>query len=121
MIFDGENIFLDKQTLSSTTLYSDVLNVGKGEAYQPMFLVSRLAGGTGTTPTLTVTIQTATDSAFTTPVDLLGFELAGTGSQNHSVPMPRGNLGYIRLKCVSTFTGGTYTAGLVADDDIVHK
>lgn len=121
MILDGENIFSNGVTLSSATTTSDVVNVGVGESYQPMFLVSHLDAGTGTTPTLTVTIQTATDAAFTTPVALGEFELSGTGSHNHSIPMPRGNLGYLRLKLVSTYTGGKFTAGMVADDDIAHR
>lgn len=121
MIYDGENILSNGVTLSSATTTSDVLNLGPGESYQPMFLVSHLKGGTGTTPTLTVTIQTATDSAFTTPVALGEFILSGTGNSHKSLPMPRGNLGYVRLKLVSTFTGGTFTAGLVVDDEIKHR
>lgn len=121
MIFDGENILSNKVTLSSATTYSDVLNLGVGESYQPMFLEAFLKGGTGTSPTLTATIQTATDSAFTTPVALGEFAFSGTGAHKHSMPMPRGNLGYVRLKLVSTFTGGTFTAGLVVDDNIAHR
>ena len=57
MIFDGENMFCDKKTLSSATLYSDVLNLGPGESYQPMFLEAFIKGGTGTSATLTATIR----------------------------------------------------------------
>lgn len=120
MIFDGENMFCDKKTLSSATLYSDVLNLGPGESYQPMFLEAFLKGGTGSDAALTVTIQTATDAAFTSPVALGEFAFSGAAG-SHSMPMPRGNLGYVRLKLVSTYTGGNLTAGLVVDDDIPHR
>lgn len=120
MIFDGENMFCDKKTLSSATLYSDVLNLGPGESYQPMFLEAFINGGTGTSPTLTATIQTATDDEFTSPEALGEFEFDVTDGRI-SLPMPRGNLGYVRLKLVSTFTGGTLTAGLVVDDEIKHR
>jgi hypothetical protein len=120
MIFDGENMLCDKKTLSSATLYSDVLNLGPGESYQPMFLEAFLQGGTGTSPTLTATIQTAVDDEFTSPVALGEFEFDTTNGKI-SLPMPRGNLGYVRLKLVSTYTGGALTAGLVVDDDIMHR
>jgi hypothetical protein len=100
-------------------LYSDVLNLGPGEAYQPMFLEAFIKGGTGTSATLTATIQTATDAEFTSPVALGEFEFDADGRT--SLPMPRGNLGYVRLKLVSTFTGGTLTAGLAVDDEIKHR
>ena len=35
-----------------------------------------------------------------------------------SVHVPRGNLGYLRIKGTSTYTKGTVTAGLVLDDNI---
>ena len=120
MIFDGENMFCDKKTLSSSTLYSDVLNLGPGESYQPMFLEAFLNGGTGESAALTVTVQTATDKDFTSPVALGEFAFSGA-SGKHSMPMPRGNLGYVRLKLASTYTGGTLTAGLVVDDEIKHR
>ena len=121
MIYDGENVLSDAVTLSSATTYSDVINMGVGESYEPMKLDAHLKSGTGTTPTLTVTIQTATDSAFTSPVALGEFTISGTGTSRHTTPIPRGNLGYIRLKLVSTYTGGTFTAGLVVDDEIRHR
>ena len=121
MIFDGENVFSNGVTLSSATTTSDVVNMGVGESYEPMKLACFLKGGTGTTPTLTVTLQTATDSGFTTPVALTEFQIGGTGNSRFTLPVPRGNLGYLRLKLVSTFTGGTFTAGLVVDDEIRHR
>jgi hypothetical protein len=120
MIFDGENMFCDEKTLSADTLYTDVVNLGPGESYQPMFLETFVNDGTGSGATLTVTIQTATDAAFTEAVALGEFELSGADAR-HSLPMPRGNLGYVRLKLVSTYTGGKVSAGLVVDDEIAHR
>jgi hypothetical protein len=37
MIFDGELMFYDKTNISSG-MESNVINVGPGESYQPMFL-----------------------------------------------------------------------------------
>jgi hypothetical protein len=85
-----------------------------------MFLEAFLKGGTGDSASLTVTIQTAVDAAFTTPVALGEFAFSGAAGKK-SLPMPRGNLGYVRLKLASTYTGGTLTAGLVVDDEIKHR
>ena len=38
MIFDGELMFYNKADLTGT-LTSNVVNVGPGESYQPMFLM----------------------------------------------------------------------------------
>lgn len=120
MIFDGENMFCDEKTLSSSTLYSDVVNLGPGESYQPMFLQTIVNGGTGSSAALTVTVQTADNEEMTSAEDLAEFEMSGAKAR-HSLPMPRGNLGYVRLKMVSTYTGGTVSAGLTVDDEIEHR
>jgi hypothetical protein len=123
MIFDGENSLCDATTLSSAlTVSPNVINMGKGESYEPMKLANMIKDGTGTSPTMTVKIQTATDAAFTTPVDLATFTLSGTGDQVKTLPIPRGNLGYLRLAFSDgSYTGGKLTAGLVVDDDIPHR
>ena len=115
MIFDGDNEFFHKKELSASTLVSDVLAIGKGESGCPMFLalcVSKDAGeGTATT-----VLETASDAAFSVPKTLGTFT-----SVPLSAPLPRGNLGYLRLSVTSTYTTGTITAGLVLDDDIKHE
>lgn len=113
MIFDGENMFYNKADLTGT-LTSDVVDVGPGETYQPMFLAV-LVKDANAGATITATLQTSADAAFTTPVTLATMTKAGTQ------PVPRGNLGYLRLQVEATATAGTLTAGLVVDDDIAHR
>lgn len=121
MILDNESLLADHVTLSSAlTVSPNKLSVGKGEAYDPLKLATSIRSGTGTSPSLKVTIQTATDADFTTPVDLAEFTLSGTGNKSHSIPIPRGNLGYLRLSLDCSYTGGKLTSGLVADDDLQH-
>ena len=115
MIFDHDNMFFDGQALSAADLTSNVVFVGTGEANEPvkLFLGVDKDAGEGTASTV---LQTSADEAFTKPVVL------GTFSQVPlSVPVPRGNLGYLRLVVTSTYTKGTVTAGLVLDDDIRIK
>ena len=123
MIHDGELSFINPgKTLStSITLSDNVVNVGVGESYDPMKVATHVKGGTGTSPSMTVTIQTATDADFTSPVDLGTFTISGTGNKSKSIPIPRGNLGYLRLSFSSTYTGGKIASGLVVDDDIPHR
>lgn len=123
MIFDGENSLCDKVTLSSVmTVSPNVINMGVGESYDPMKLATMVKGGTGSSPSMTVKIQTATDADFTSPVTLGSFTLSGTGNQTKTIPIPRGNLGYLRLKFEDgSYTGGAMSAGLVVDDDIPHR
>lgn len=122
MIFDGDNTLCDKVTLSSALVVSpNVINMGKGESYDPMKLATMINAGTGTSPSLKVTIQTATDENFTSPVTLGEFTISGTGNKTHSIPIPRGNLGYLRLSLDGSYTGGKLTSGLVVDDDIPHR
>lgn len=121
MITDGENMFALSMTLSTAITGAGFeIKVGKGESYEPMKMATKIKSGTGTSPSLKVTIQTATDAAFTSPVDLAEFTISGTGDKVHTIPIPRGNLGYLRLALDSSYTGGTLTSGLVIDDDLQH-
>lgn len=114
MIFDGENLFFNKKPLSSGTLESDIVNVGPGETYQPMFLAVFVHDPEGDGK-VTVKLETAATEDFAEPKTLGTYD--GAGSQ----PVPRGNLGYLRVSVESTYTGGELTAGLVVDDDIKHR
>lgn len=114
MIFDGENLFFNKKELSSGTLVSDVVNVGPGETYQPMFLATFIHNPEGNGKA-TIKLETSKTEDFAEAVTLGTYE--GAGSQ----PVPRGNLGYLRVSVESTYTGGEITSGLVVDDDIKHR
>lgn len=112
MIYDGENLFFYEKPLSAATLTSDVISVGVGESYDPMKLVV-LTPGADSSKNVSVELQTSVDEAFTTPVTLATYAKAPV-----SGPVPRGNLGFLRIKATSTSTTGKITAGLVYDDNI---
>ena len=112
MIYDGENLFFYNKPLSAATLTSDVIKVGLGESYEPMKIVV-LVPGMDTSKNVSVELQTAEDEAFTAPVTLATFAKAPANGF-----VPRGNLGYLRIKATSTSTTGTITAGLVYDDNV---
>lgn len=112
MIFDAENMFFEDKALSSGSITSDIVFVGKGEAGDPLTLVAQIIGATS--GTLSIDLVTATDEAFTSPVTLATYETFPVKTK-----LPRGNKGYLKLTATSTYTDGTLTAGLVLDDDVL--
>ena len=114
MILDKENTFLDAKALSASTITSNVIYTGPGDSGCPMFLALQVSKDAGT-GTLETVLETSADEAFTSVVTLGTYQAVPL-----STPLPRGNLGYLRLKVTSTYTKGTVTAGLVLDDDIHH-
>jgi len=112
MIFDQQRVFLDKKNLTNGEITSDILDMGVGEASMPLTLVVLVSkdAGTGTFKTV---LETSANEAFTTPKTLGTYEQVPL-----SVHVPRGNLGYLRIKGTSTYAKGTVTAGLVLDDNI---
>jgi len=115
MILDGENLFFDKKALSAASLTSDVLHIGAGEAGCPLFVVLSVKDGSEGGTFSSIELQTSETEDFASPVTL------GTFSNKTalSAPVPRGNLGYLRLVAVSKYTAGTVTAGLALEDDIL--
>lgn len=114
MIFDGENLFFNAKDCSGAALVSDVVKVGVGESYEPMKFFLAVAGTTE--KTATVELQTSKDEAFSNPVTLATFS-----GLPISAPVPRGNLGYLRVNMTKAPSSGKVTAGLVLDDDIEKK
>ena len=113
MIFDGENMFFDEATLSSS-MTSDILDVGPGEASDNMHLVAAV-NTTETSGTISFALETADDKDFTTPVQL------GTYSGVPlSTKLPRGNKGFLRLTAKNSISSGKLTAGLVLDDNVSY-
>jgi len=130
MILDKQNLFFKDQALSATTLTSDIIDVGEGEASDPMKMVVNVTEDAGA-GNIVATLQTSPTTDFTSPVSLIAatsptltssFTVADLkGAPLISVPLPRGNKGYLRVSAVSTFTDGEMTAALVMDDDIPTK
>jgi len=88
--------------------------VQAGFAQDDLFLViAAQAASGGTTPGITIAIETATDAAFTTPV-AIGQTTVGPLKSGDTVvlPLPYANLRYLRLKY--TQTGSAPTNKLVA-------
>jgi hypothetical protein len=142
MILDMYSLMSDDQDLSQVagTYYSDVLNtlgdagystsndapngvgkdIGKGQLVDLLVQVSETftSGGAAT---LDVTLETATDEAFSSPVTLLTggqFALADLVAGAYLLPqtMPYGGLQWLRVKYVigtATTTAGTVTAGII--------
>lgn len=109
--------------LSGGTGASDVIETGfKGDAYVGLWLVVRgIEAGAGGT-SVVVKLQTASDEAFSSPVDLFtsgAIELAAlTEDTEHvKVRMPLGCDKYLRLKyeVTGSFTGGTMEGYLTPD------
>ncbi|BEU87453.1 hypothetical protein TAMA11512_09170 [Selenomonas sp. TAMA-11512] len=110
-ILDGENLFYNAAALSKAAIDSNVLKVGPGDAGDPPILVLRVKdAGTGTFKTV---LETSAKEDFSAPKTLGTYEQVPL-----SVHLPRGNLGYLRIKGTSTYAKGTVTAGLVLDDNI---
>lgn len=138
-IQDKLALFSDDVALTSTgTTYSDVINtkdsslrtsgdapigvgadIGKGN-YIPLNVQVTETFTTSASGTLTVTLQTATDEAFTSPVDLMvsptnGVSALPAGKKILPQVVPYGSLGFLRLKYVvatGAMTAGKITASL---------
>ena len=123
MLLDAQCLFSDAQAITSTAASTNVVKFGKGEfTFVPLLI--QVVESFATLTSLTITVQTATDSAFTTPVDLASSTLAAAKlTQGAVIPInyiPRGNLGYIRIYYTvtgSNATTGKITAGVVAGID----
>ena len=129
MIFDAQNTFFKEQALSATTLTSDVIDYGEGEASDPPKLVIEVTRDAGAGD-VEATVQTCDESTFASPTVTFvkksptfstSFTLADFKGPVILALLPRGNKRYLRISAVSTFTSGKMTAALVNDDDIPQE
>lgn len=123
MFLDRENAFSQSQALSGTTLVPSVdvidlsqirqIGAGKGE---PFIVLNFEAAPGGTTPTITVALQTDDNVGFASPATPLTYLSAVTtpgASSQFTLPLPRQGLErFIRL--VYTQGGTTPTTTLSA-------
>lgn len=122
MIIDNDNVFFDKadiKGLSTTAKVSTVIKTGKGEAYNPLWIF--VAADQTLASDLSITLETAADEAFTSPVALGTYTLPKAKGAAIKAKVPVGNLGFIRLKAVGTSTAivkGVLNAFLVPDVSI---
>lgn len=113
MIFDGETMFFNKKTFAND-MASDIVNVGPGEGYQPMFL--EIAKPPDGSTAFSCDLKTCDKADFSAGVVTLA-----SGLTAGSYPVPRGNKGYLKLDVTTSLSTDTLTAGLVVDDDINHR
>lgn len=126
MIFDKENLFLDKAAITNygtAAKYSDVVvNEGGGNAYDPPFLAFCVTGAATAGGALTVVVQTSDTEAFTTATDLVTHVIpVGAQGPVLQARMPYGLKKYMRLKLTgaAAMTGNAViTSGLVTDIDL---
>lgn len=113
MIFDQENIFLDKATISGTTTSDTIATVGGGDAADPLFLV--VAATTALTGSgITAALETSDTEAFTSKTVLGTYTLAASKKGVLAgAKVPYGVKKYLRL-VLSGATAGVVTAGLTA-------
>lgn len=123
MLLDAQCLFSDNQAITATAVSTNVVRFGDGDfTFVPLLI--QVTEDFATLTSLTVTVQTATDSAFASAVDLAQATLAvaklKTGNTFPINYIPSGNLGYIRLSYTvtgSNATAGKITAGVVAGVD----
>ena len=124
MLLDAQSLFSDAQAITATAASTNVVKFGKGEfTFVPLLI--QVVEDFATLTSLTIKVQTATDEAFTTAVDLASATIAAADLTAGKVApinyIPSGNLGYIRIYYTvtgSNATAGKITAGVVAGVDI---
>ena len=123
MILDEQALFSDKQAVTADAASTNVIKVGGNIAKgTPVEILAQVVEQDFATLTsLEIKVQTATDSAFTTPIDLAstGTILANAlkiGYRASLKFLPNGVKNYIRLYydvTGSNATAGKITAGIV--------
>ena len=115
MILDEQNIFSDNQKITASCESTNVLNFGKRELAfgTPVELFIQASETFNNLTSLTISVQTAEDEAFSDPVDLIEqtmlLDELKAGSVSTIKFLPKGNLGYMRL--FYTVNGAAPTKG----------
>ena len=103
MILDEQNIFSDNQKITASCESTNVLNFGKRELAfgTPVELFIQASETFNNLTSLTISVQTAEDEAFSDPVDLIEqtmlLDELKAGSVSTIKFLPKGNLGFVRL------------------------
>lgn len=130
MLYDKENLFSENQAITADAASTNVIKITNGQLKEvafgtPIPLRIQVTEDFATLTSLNIKVQTATDAAFTTPVDLAetGAIAAATLKTGYVAPInfiPKGNKGYMRLYydvTGSNATTGKITAGIVAGNE----
>ena len=118
MLLDQMNVFSDKQALRSTGASTNTVDLSAaGNAVQgALFVVGHVDTAFAGATQVVAAVQTATDSAFTTPITLASFTLNATALADTKSPLfaavvPVGLKRYLRVYYTVT---GTVTAGNIS-------
>lgn len=126
MLLDLETLFSDNQAVTTTAASTNVVRTATGKFKEisfgnPMPLLIQVVTDFAGLTSVKVSVQTATDEAFTSPVTLAetGAIPVASLKAGYRFPInfvPKGNLGYMRLyyTVVGTGTAGKIDAGFVA-------
>ncbi|MBQ3640727.1 hypothetical protein II906_02185 [bacterium] len=122
MILDEQGLFSNAQAITATAASTNVLDMGKREVSfgTPVEVFIQVNQAFNNLTSLNIKIQTATDAAFTTAVDLEDVTVLAAKLVKGYVAgikfLPKGNLGYLRMYYTVTGTApstGKITAGIV--------
>ena len=121
MLLDKQNIFADNQNVLSTSYSANSIFFGKNDvSYLPVLIqvTTDFAGATS----VEVQVETSATAAFLSTTTLCSCTLSSAklvaGAKFPITHLPKGNLGFMRLKFVvtGTATAGKITAGIVMSD-----
>lgn len=124
MYLDKQQMFSEDQAVTASAASTNVLDLGSADAGRSgLEVFARVSEAFNNLTSLGVKLQTATDAAFTTPVDLPAQEtdLLAALTLNKEIiktKLPHGCLRYVRLYFTVTGTApttGKITAGLILD------
>lgn len=124
MLLDTQTLFSDNQQITTGTIVStNVVKFGKSDISFVPLLVQAVSDFSNLT-SLELKVETSSTSDFSTAVTLASAEMLKADLKEGATfpinAIPRGNLGYIRLKYIVTGTAettGKITAGVVAGLD----
>ena len=130
MLYDLENLFSNNQAVTADAASTNIIKLAAGQLKEvafgtPIPLRIQVTEDFETLTSLNIKVQTASDEAFTSPVDLAstGAIAAADIKAGYVAPInfiPKGNLGYMRLYydvTGSNATAGKITAGIVAANE----
>ena len=115
MILDEQGLFSNNQKITATAASTNILDLGKREVSfgTPVELFIQITEDFDKLTSLSIKVQTSTDEAFTSPVDLIEQTILAANLKKGAVSnikfLPKGNLGYMRL--MYTVTGTAPTKG----------
>lgn len=116
---DYSLVLSNNQAHTATSTNSSAVQITPGRAYQPLLIDVKLTTAFATGQMDSIKVQTATDAAFTTPIDLCSFTIGGGITQTKPATLmqlfvPYEHKDYIRLVYVSASapTGGKVFASL---------